>query len=73
MIDNSIVSNKDKYPHLGKQVLPHYYIKKYNPTILFNYRPIALANTIYKVFISILTTILSIYGEKYQILYDKRI
>jgi hypothetical protein len=46
--------------------------KKGNPTILSNHRPIALANTIYKNFTSTLTTILSTYGECYQILHDSQ-
>jgi hypothetical protein len=45
---------------------------KGNPTSLSNHRPIALANTIYKVFTSTLTTILSAYGEKHQILNDSQ-
>jgi hypothetical protein len=46
--------------------------KKDNPHELTNYRPIALANTIYKLFTSTLTSILSTYGEKYQILHDSQ-
>jgi hypothetical protein len=46
--------------------------KKSDPTLLSNHRPIALANTIYKLFTSTLTTILSGYGEKYQILHDNQ-
>jgi hypothetical protein len=42
--------------------------KKKDPTKLQNCTPIALANTIYKLSSSILTSILSTYGEKYQIL-----
>ena len=37
-----------------------------------NHRPIALANTIYKLFTSILTTLLSSFGEKYQILHNSQ-
>jgi hypothetical protein len=44
--------------------------KKSDPTLLSNHRPIALANTIYKLFTNALTTILSGYGEKHQILHD---
>jgi hypothetical protein len=47
-------------------------IQKSDPTLLSNHRPIALANTIYKLFTSTLTTILSGYGEKYQILHDSQ-
>jgi hypothetical protein len=46
--------------------------KRGDPTQLTNHRPIALANTIYKLFTSILTSILSSYGEKYQILQDNQ-
>jgi hypothetical protein len=46
--------------------------KKSDPTLLSNHRPIVLANTIYKLFTSTLSTILSGYGEKYQILYDSQ-
>jgi hypothetical protein len=45
--------------------------KKGDPSLLTNHKPIALANTIYKLFTSTLTLILSAYGEKYQILHDK--
>ena len=46
--------------------------KKSDPSQLTNHRPIALANTIYKLFISTLTFILSAYGEKHQILHDSQ-
>ena len=46
--------------------------KKGNPTLLPNHRPIALAITIYKLFTSTLTTLLSSYGEKYQILHNSQ-
>ena len=46
--------------------------KKGDPSKLTNHRPIALANTIYKFFTSILTSILSAYGEKHQILHDNQ-
>jgi hypothetical protein len=46
--------------------------KKINPTSLPNYRPIALANTIYKLFKSTLTTILSVYGKTHQIPHDSQ-
>jgi hypothetical protein len=46
--------------------------KKGNPISLPNHRPIALANTIYKFFTSILTTILSAYGETHQILHNSQ-
>lgn len=43
-------------------------IQKANLTYLTNIRPIALANAIYKLFTSILTSIFSTYRERYQIL-----
>jgi hypothetical protein len=46
--------------------------KKGNPAQLTNQRPITLANTIYKLFTSTLTSLLLSYGEKYQILYDSQ-
>ena len=46
--------------------------KKWDPSQLANHRPIALANTIYKLFISTLTFILSAYGEEHQILHDSQ-
>ena len=46
--------------------------KKGDPSQLTNYRPIALANTIYKLHTSTLTSILSAYGEKYQILHESQ-
>ena len=46
--------------------------KKGNPTLLPNHRPITLANTIYKLFTNTLTTLLSSYGEKYQILHNSQ-
>jgi hypothetical protein len=46
--------------------------KKGNSSILTNHRPIALANKIYKLFTSTLTTLLSAYGEKYQILHTSQ-
>ena len=47
-------------------------IQKGDPLKLTNHRPIALANTIYKLFTSTLTYILSAYGEKHQILHDSQ-
>ena len=46
--------------------------KKDNPSQLTNHRPITLANTIYKFYTSTLTSILSAYGERYQILHDSQ-
>jgi hypothetical protein len=42
--------------------------KKGYPIDLPNHRPIALANTIYTLFTSTLTSMLSAYGEQHQIL-----
>jgi hypothetical protein len=50
-------------PSSWKTSLTILFYKKGNPTHLSNYRPIALANTIYKLFISTLTTILIAYGK----------
>ena len=46
--------------------------KKCDSSQLTNHRPIALANTIYKLYTSTLTSIISTYGERYQILYDSQ-
>ena len=46
--------------------------KKGNPALLSNHRPIALANTLYKLFTNTLTSILSANGERYQILHDSQ-
>ena len=46
--------------------------KKGDPSHLTNHRPIALANTIYKLFTNTLTFILSAYGEEHQILHDSQ-
>ena len=46
--------------------------KKDDPSQLTNHRPIALANTIYKLFTSTITSILSAYGEQHQILHDSQ-
>ena len=46
--------------------------KKGDPSQLTNHIPIALANTIYKLYTSILTSVFSNYAEKYQILQDSQ-
>ena len=46
--------------------------KKGDPILLSNHRPIALANTTYKLFTSTLTTIVSAYNERHQILHDSQ-
>jgi hypothetical protein len=50
----------------SKTILLH---KKEDPTQLANYRPIALANTIYKLYTSTLTTLLTSYGEQHILLH----
>jgi hypothetical protein len=50
----------------SKTILLH---KKEDPTQLNNYRPIALANTIYKLYTRTLTTLLTNYGERNRILH----
>ena len=42
--------------------------KKGNPTLLQNWRPIALANTLYKAWTSMVTHVLSTYGERQGII-----
>ena len=46
--------------------------KKGDPSKLTNHKPIALANTIYKLYTNTLTSIISAYGEIYQILQDNQ-
>jgi hypothetical protein len=46
--------------------------KKGHPYQFSNHCPIALANTIYKLFTGILTTLLSSFGEKYQNLHNSQ-
>ena len=43
--------------------------KKEDPTQLSNYRPIALTNTIYKLFTSTITTLITSYGEQHRLLH----
>jgi hypothetical protein len=50
----------------SKTILLH---KKDNPIHLTNYRPIALANTIYKFYTSTLTALLTSYGEQHRLLH----
>ena len=46
--------------------------KNCNSLQLTNHRPIALANTMYKLYTNTLTSIISAYGERYQILHDRQ-
>ena len=46
--------------------------KKGDPSQLTHHRRVALANTMYKFYTSTLTSILSAYGAKYQILHDSQ-
>jgi hypothetical protein len=46
--------------------------KKSDPTIITNHRPIALANTIYKLFTTTIIAQLANCGEKYQILQNSQ-
>jgi hypothetical protein len=55
-----------------KSSLTILFYKKSDPMILINHKPIALANTIYKLFTSTITARLAKYGEKYQILQNSQ-
>src|SRR6202022_1464921 len=44
-------------------------LKKDDPTHIANYRPISLANTIYKLYTSTLTSLLTSYGKKHRLLH----
>jgi hypothetical protein len=59
---------QQKIPNSWKTTLTILLYKKSDPSILTNHRPIALANTIYKLFTSTIIAQLAYYGEKYQIL-----
>ena len=63
---------QQQIPALWKTSLTVLLYKKGGPSQLSNYRPIALANTTYTLYTSTLTSILSNYGEKYQILHDSQ-
>ena len=54
------------YWKYSKIILLH---KKENPTHLTNYRPIALANIIYKLYTITITTLLTSYGEQHRLLH----
>ena len=59
------------------RIIPHYWKhsktillhNKDNPIHLANYRPIVLANIIYKLYTSILTALLTSYGERHKLLH----
>jgi hypothetical protein len=55
---------KQQIPNSWKTSLTILLYKKSDPSILTNHRPIALANTIYKLFTSTITTQFTNYGEK---------
>jgi hypothetical protein len=63
---------QQQIPASWKTSLTILFYKKGNPASLPNHRPIALANTIYKLFTSTLTSLLSAYGEQHQILHDSQ-
>jgi hypothetical protein len=63
---------QQQIPTSWKTSLTIFLYKKFDPTILTNHRPIALANTIYKLFTSTITTQLANYGEKHQILQNSQ-
>ena len=61
--------NKREFHTPGNTVKPFYYTRKDDPIHLANYRPIALANTIYKLYTSTLTTLLTNYDEQHRLLH----
>jgi hypothetical protein len=63
---------QQQIPNSWKTSLTILLYKKSDPTILTNHRPIALANTIYKLFTSTITAQLANYGEKHQILQNSQ-
>jgi hypothetical protein len=63
---------QQQIPPSWKTSLTILFYKKSNPSILTNHRPIALANTIYKFFTSIITAQLANYGKKHQILQNSQ-
>ena len=63
---------QQQIPSSWKTSLTILLYKKGDSAQLTNHRPIALANTIYKLFTSTLTFILSAYGEEHQILHDSQ-
>ena len=65
-------SKQKQIPTSWKTSLTILLYKKGDPSLLSNHKPIALVNTIYKLFTSTLTFILSTYGEKHQILQDSQ-
>jgi hypothetical protein len=63
---------QEQIPTTWKTSLTILLYKKADPTILTNHRPIALANTIYKLFTSTITAQLANYGKKHQILQNSQ-
>jgi hypothetical protein len=63
---------QQQIPQSWKTSLTILLYKKGNPTNLSNYKSIVLANTIYKLFTSMLTKVLITHGKKYCILYDSQ-
>jgi hypothetical protein len=62
------IENIPQYRKHSKTILIHRK-KKIDPLILAKYRPIALENTIYKLYTNMLTTFLTSYGKEYKILH----
>jgi hypothetical protein len=63
---------QQQIPTLWKASLTILLYIKTDPLILTNHRPIALANTIYKLFTSTITVQLANSGEKHQILQNSQ-
>ena len=63
---------EQQIPTLLKTSLIILLYKKFDLLIPTNHRPIAFANSIYKLFTSIITTQLANYGEKHQILQNSQ-
>ena len=68
MLSSSNATTKKIYPDIGN-IVKQYSSTKRDPLLLTNYKPIALANIIYKLYTSIFTVLLKSYGEKYKIIY----
>ena len=57
-------------PHNWKESKTVLLYKKGDPLDLSNFRPIALANTLYKLWTGVLTQVLSLYAEHFNLLSD---